>query len=229
MEKWDKYIMLLLLGVVLFMLVKMNKVMGAQTNLMIGMAEKLGISNGSVNTQHEAIKSKTEHKKELESDDEEIVRIAERLYAGKSLSKKDTEYYKAFKKDIDEEAEFFLADDMNRIAGEINAGNELTQEDATLYIKNLSEFKEKLNLPDITVPVKEKTVKEGIVLETMEDRKHLLLTYFNDGIPKTKGVLATLYADDAGLVVSEGNTAKLLDKLLEEKKLMNQKMLNGGR
>lgn len=229
MEKWGTYILLALLAVVLFVLLKMNKVMAVQTNLMVGMAGKLGVTVSSDNAEDEEKEHKVENKKELQSDDEEIVRIAQRLYTGKSLGKKDTEYYNSFKKEIDEEAGFFLADDMVRIAGEINSGNEITQEDATLYIKYLGEFQEKLSLPNITVPVKAKPFKEIKVLETMEDRKHLLLTYFDDGVPKTKGSLAKSYADDAGLVMSEGNTAKLLDKLLEEKKLMNQKRLHNNR
>lgn len=235
MQNWDKYILIGLIVVVLFILTKMNKVMGMQTTLMIGMAQKMGVT-GEIEFQSTR-QAKAEHveeakekeEEETEDKDEAIVRIALRVYSGKAINKKDKEFYEKFKKDIDEEAGFFLEDDMTRIAQAIKAGNELTQEDADLYISNLPAFQERLQLPNITVPIIPSIPKDIVELETEQDRKHLMLTFFDDGDPKTRGALAKSYADKTGLAVSEGNTSKLLDKLLEEKKLMNQKILHNSR
>lgn len=242
LKHWDKFILMGLVIIVLVVVLRMNKVMAMQTNIMVGMAERLGMTPEAITPKIKTTSTKAQVKNNKETDteeeeeevdvDEEIVRIAERLYVKKLLNKKDKEFYADHKKDIDEETEFFLEDDMKRIADEIKGAKNLTQEDADLYLDNLDKFQDRLQLPNLRVlevTIKETPKKDIVELHNEEERKHLILTFFSDGVPKNIGTLANLYAEKSGLVASTGNTAKLLDKLLEEEKLKNQKILHQSR
>lgn len=92
MQNWDKYILIGLVIIVLFILLRMNKVMAVQTTIMVGMAEKLGMTpetnnpKKTISTPHKKNNEETDTDEETEQidEDEEIVRIAERLYGKKT-------------------------------------------------------------------------------------------------------------------------------------------------
>lgn len=237
MQNWDKYLMIALIGVVLFILLKMNKVMSLQTTLMIGMAGKMGVKFDEEVPEAKKVAvtpppaQEQESEGEEENTDEEIVRIAEKLYKGKSLTKKDKDFYDKFKKEIDEESEFFLTDDLKGISEKITNRQELNEGEAELYKENYEDFKDELKLAELTenIPVVPIPEKDLVRPENETERIQLLLSFFSDGMPKVIGALAKMYADKTGLAVSTGNTAKLLDKMLEAKTLMNQKILHESR
>lgn len=233
MDKIEKYFPLVLIGIVLFLLYRMNKMMNMQTSLLIGMAGKLGVipEDKPQATSHKP-QENTEHQEpSKEEQDEEIVRIAEKLYNGKILSKKDKEFYKEFKKDIDEETVYFLADDLQRISDAIKNETELTEEDVAMYKKNFDAFKDKLKLEELPAEVKIKEVKKREINtpDTPEGKEKLMMSFFEDGIPKTLTTLAELYAKECGLVVSSGNTSKIVYKLEEDEKIKGQKILHQSR
>ena len=236
MDKFAKYIPYVLLALFGFMLWRMSKVQNMHTALLIGMAGKMGV----IPEQKAGVKGNRadgkKHQKEIEAEDtetdpvdedEEIVRIAEKLYAGKILNKKDKDYYFEHKKDIDEEAVFFMTDDLQRISNLIKESKEITSDDVEFYKKNFDEYSEDLKLEELPADIK--IIEKQIVqISSEEDRKHLILSFLDDGIPKTIGAFANLFAEKTGLAPSTGNTAKVLDKLLAEEKLKNQKIACGN-
>ena len=243
LDKLTKYLPYIAIAVVVYILWSMSRVQNAHTALLIQMAGKLGIlpNDQSVGIPPEAIKSfhvttpqkqAPETPAETESEDERIVRIAEKIYSGKNVGKADQSFYAQFSKDIEEEVQFFLEDDLRTISEKITNGQEISEEQVDLYQKHYTDLSGKLSLKELTiadVTIIPTVKKEIIEPQTKEERKHIVMTFFEDGMPKIIGTIAKLYADKTGLAVSTGNTAKLLDSLLEEKKLMNQKILHNKR
>lgn len=230
MDKIEKYFPVVLIGIVIFILWRMNKVMNMQTSLLIGMAGKLGVLPQENKVRSQKSQENTEHQ-EPENNDDEIVRIAEKIYNGKNLNKKDKEFYEKFEKDINEETGFFLQDDLKRIAEDIKSEKELTQDDIDLYKGSLKKFQKELDLPELPSEVKVKEVikKEMNVPPTSEGKEKLIMSFFEDGIPKTLSILAELYANECGLVPSTGNTSKIVYKLEEDEKLKSKKILHQSR
>ena len=237
MEKLTKFLPYIFLAVVVYILWSISRVQNAHTALLIQMAGKLGIPpNDHVAEIHpspQAITPKKETQEPpTETEDERIVRIAEKIYSGKNVSKADQSFYAQFSKDIEEEVQFFLEDDLRTISEKITNGQEISEEEVALYQKHYTDLSGKLSLKELTiadVKIIPTVKKEIIEPQTKEERKHIVMTFFEDGMPKIIGTIANLYADKTGLAVSTGNTAKLLDSLLEEKKLMNQKILHNKR
>lgn len=243
MQNWDKWIMLILIIAVLFILFRMNKVMASQTNLMMGMAHHMGVAGlpppQTVTDKKQKTASPPETNQpatETKEDSDEIVRIAEKLAHGKSLNRKEKEFQDRFKAQIEEEMGYSIEEELIRIATELKKdGAEVTQDDMDFYRQHIHAFKERLDatmvidfdVQKITVkPSQEKRKPEAL---DEAGKKHLILSFFDDNIPKSLTSLAKLYADKTGFALSTGNTAKLLDKLLEEKKLHNEKRLYQSR
>lgn len=238
LQNWDKYILIGLMIVVLFILTRMNKVMSLQTTLLVGMATKLGVSSDDDDVQiRRPVKKEVEEPQgETEEESNQIIDIAEKIHNGIKLTKKETEFKARFEKEIEEELQECIEDDMKSIAEDIKNGVEITKDDFVFYNGNHARLKEKLELAELVtedIKIKEAeepdTNTEKVAPENEHERKHLLLSFFDDGIPRANSQLAVMYAKVTGLVPSTGNTAKILDVLLEEGKLKNKKMLSQSR
>lgn len=243
---WEKWIMLILIIAVLFILFRMNKVMASQTTLMMNMAQHIGMNGASpprtVPAQQQSQQSasppaSSEPAQETEEDSKEIVRIADKLMRGKKLTKAEQEFQAKFPNQIEEEKGFSIQEEMTRIALEIKKdGAEVTQEEIDFYQQYFPAFKEHLQAEhQIDFHVQQVKIKPVVekqkTTEALDEagKKHLVLTMFTDGVPKYLAQLAQMIAKETGLSVSSGNTAKLMDKLLEEKKLKNEKRLYKSR
>lgn len=248
MQNWDKWIMLILIIAVLFILFRMNKVMASQTTMMMNIAQHMGMNGASPprnipaqqqqqNQQSASPPTSNEPAQETEEDGKEIVRIADKLIRGKKLTKAEQEFQAKFSAQIEEEKGFSIQEEMTRIALEIKKdGAEVTQEEIDFYQHYFPAFKEHLQAEhQIDFEVQKITIKPPIEAEKAKEildeagKKHLILTLFADGIPKYLTQLASLVAKESGRSVSNANTAKVLDKLLEEQKLKNEKRLYKSR
>lgn len=246
MQNWDKWIMLILIIAVLFILFRMNKVMATQTTMMMNIAQHMGMGGASPprtlpaqnqqQQQGESPQASSEPAQETEEDGKEIVRIADKLIRGKKLTKAEQEFQAKFPNQIEEEKGFSIQEEMTRIALEIKKdGAEVTQEEIDFYRHYFPAFKEHLQAEhQIDFEVQKITIKPVEAKKSTETfdeagKKHLVLTMFVDGVPKYLAQLATRIAKETGLSVSSGNTAKLMDKLLEEQKLKNEKRLYKSR
>lgn len=245
MNNWQNWIMIILIIAVLFILFRMNKVMASQTTFMMNMAQHIGMNPASPprtvpaqqsNQQSASPPASSEPAQETEEDSKEIVRIAEKLMRGKNLTKAEKEFQAKFSAQIEEEKGFSIEEEMTRIALEIKKdGAECTQEEIDFYQHYFPAFKDRLQAEHaIDFTVQKITIKPEEQKKSTESldeagKKHIILSMFTDSIPKSLTELAKRFSTETGLALSTGNTAKVLDKLLAEEKLKNEKRLHNSR
>lgn len=198
MKYLDKILLIVLIGIVLFMLMKMNKTMNLQTTLLIGMAHKMGITPPS---------SKKKSKQEEEQEEE-------------PTSEEDEEYDK-------------MISEMTRISDKIKDDKKLTKKEKEYYSSN---YNEELVIENGWEPYQEeegdgdegkgnKGDDEKKKRLKPEERKNIYLSLIaSSALPKTVEELAEMFANQANLVPSVGNTHKTLKSLKEEKLINSQEM-----
>jgi len=99
MKYFVPILFILLITIVLLFLFKMNKILNVQTTLMVGMAQKLGITDLPV------LPARKIKDKETPEESEMIAEIADKIYDGKELTDEEKEFKKKFKNEIKEEIE----------------------------------------------------------------------------------------------------------------------------
>lgn len=238
MEKFSKYLPWIIGAAIILGLLWISKMIKLQTSILIGVAGKLGVTpdDSTPSTRHNEQESSNDNEsahEETEEEAEKILDLAEKIWDGKNLTKKEKEFLEKFKTQVSEEVEVLCQEDLQTISNAITNKEELTQDDVDWYKAHFDKYQKSLNLVPLTdeVKIKAEEFKNEEVLqpETEEDRKHILLSFLDDGIPKNGSLLAVMYAKKTGLAVSTGNTSKLLDRLLAEGKLKNQKILHNSR
>lgn len=203
------YVMLGIIGFILFLVIRMNKTMNAQSILLIGIAERLGVTPArelNINTQRETSDSTntTESTNDQQSSNElneeekkimnEMIRISDKIKAKEALSEKEVELYNKFF-DI-------LSSDLNLA--------EISKEGEEIKEKTKEEAKEKGNkTPPVIVKRVSGEEKERIVFDDLKST----LT------PKIVGEIAKLIAKATDTKPTDGNTYNFLVTLLKSGKL----------
>lgn len=203
MKHIDKILLIVLVLVVLFMVMKMNKTMNLQTTLLIGMASKMGIVPPASHKKTQAAEDTGEPEDPANSEDEEydamiaeMTRISEKIKEDKKLTKKEKEYYQ---ENYHEELV-------------IENGWEPYQEEEDTSAP-LSGAKGKGE------PETKKKLKP-------EERENIFLTLIaQHAMPKTVKELANMFGSATDLVPSTGNTHETLKKLKVSKKINSYEMM----
>ena len=107
MKYFVSVLFILLIIIVVFLLFRMNKILNAQTTLMVGMAQKLGITDLPV------LPAGKIKDKETPEESEMIAEIADKIYDGKELNDEEKEFKEKFKNEIKEEIELLKGGNKN--------------------------------------------------------------------------------------------------------------------
>lgn len=243
--KIDRYILIGILIVaiaILYFVFNNKKETTSQSELLLVMAKKMG---ASVEDEDTGKKSKQEPE-ETEQDSLEIVRIAEKIYSGKSLTEKEKKFQKKFPQQIEDEMDYcnLFYPLVKKFA---NGQSDFTEEEKLFYENNketiddaVQEEKSKIptfnqqaaneteeNIEETTTEIQHVEKKGANPPLAQAERLKLILGFFEDGIPKTISELTSLYAHAKGINESKGNTYNLFGRL-EEGTVLTQKILIHG-
>lgn len=216
---------------------------------LLGKDQKSKVSNHKP----KEIEKEEEPVEETEEDGPEIVRIAEKLYFNKGLTAQESEFEEKFTSQIleefefckqlyplvdkfvsgstdfnDQEKEFYEAnkDQVDNIVQDkkhfssvikklTEATNDITDEEREYYTNNTNlvdaELKRIRSMAGASPPL------------AAGERLKTILSFFEDGIPKTVTDLASLYAQKTGTKPNKGNMSTIFGKLADEGKLQYYK------
>lgn len=127
----------------------------------------------------------------------------------------------------EEEEDLIIVKEMTRISDMIKAKEKISEKDAKYYNHYINEMHEDLQLaPSEEILVFSKEDKKRL---TADEKKVLILTFFDDAKAKTVNDVAKMLAKATGIKPNEGNTHTLLKSLIENKNLFTQELKHGGK
>lgn len=194
-QNMDKYLIMILLIVVLVVLMRMNNIMSAQTQLMLGMASKLGVEPPDMNAQNK------DHTEEEEEEEEE--------HEGQEGQKEQL---------TEEQQKQKIEETMVQLSTKIVKGKSLNKKEKEFYAQFFTEMEERLQLVKLAENNPLRVTKTNKRLSE-EERDDVYLSFFEDKKPKPLKDIIALYASATGNEPSQGNTHGHLKKLMEKKKL----------
>lgn len=222
-ERIVLYTIALAVGVILFLMFRNKKDTNAQSSLLMAMAEKLKV-NGNDTLPAQQPQELHIQPQEVNS---ETIRIADKLYFNIPLTKSENNYYTAFTQAIDTEYDF--SKQFHPLVQKFVDGNvQPTEEEKIFYEANKDLIdaevqKKKLQVPSSkheenseidwgilnNPPIKNKNnyyaaIKGANPPLAADERLKIILSLFEDEIPKTNTQLAQLYSIKTGTPVSVG-------------------------
>lgn len=241
-SKIDRYILIAILVVVIIILYysyKNNKDTGEQSGLLVAMANKLNASAGIEQT-YSNIKLDIEPKsgntikivprEETPEDGPEIARIAEKIYWREKLTKEEDDFVAIFPIQIDEEVEF--CNQLFQLVRKFMDGvTDFTDEEKQFYDTNSEIIELELNKRKVAQDPNQKLtndIKGANPPLAAGERLKIILSFFDDGIPKTVTQIADMYAEKTGTKASKGNVSTIFGKL-EGKQLLWQEIEHNSR
>lgn len=233
-NKIDRYILIAVLVVViaiLYFVYKNKQETGDQSNLLLAMADKLGASSEP--------EAKADTYK-ITEDDNTTVTIAEKLYFKKGLTQIESEYYHVYKDQV--EAEFEFSKSYHPLVNKFVIGaTEFTDDEKAFYDANKDiidaevERRKEMNANKaIIVPLHPADETDPAIIKGANppmargERLKVILSFFEDGVPKSVTQLSELYAAHTGSPVNKGNMSSMFGKL-EGKELLHQDIQKDGR
>lgn len=234
-SKIDRYILIAILVVVIIVLYfsyKNNKDTGEQSSLLLSMANRLDFNTLPPVKTEQVDNTPLIPREETPEDGPEIIRIAEKIYSGKDLTAHEKQFQIIFANEINEEIEFchkFYPLVKKFIEGE----KEFTDEEKQFYENNSEAIESELKrLRSKQLDNDENSSSDNLTGANPPlapgERLKMILSFFEDGIPKTVTQLADLYASKTGTKASKGNISTIFSKL-EGNQLLWQKIEHNSR
>lgn len=243
MQPFPKYITYLLIAILVIGIVCLyfaftnKKDTASQNDLLLAMAEKLGTRDKGQETR-ETTQQPAER---TQDDDDEIIRIADMICFGKSLNADEKKFRKKYSDEINKELEFSTTTRDLLIDKFVKGEKEFTDDEKSFYESNqedidalvqkklkgssestITHHESPINPPPFPKPKTE--FGKANPPMAAADRLKLILSFFDDGIPKTISELAPMYATATGTKGSAGSLYNLFGRL-EEGTLQTQKMI----
>lgn len=198
MKNWHTYAIIVIFIVVVFMFVQTNKTMKLQTTLLIGMAKKMGFTAediGEEKTERITQSSETQQQQEEETDEQRQIREENDLVEG-----------------------------MIAISEEIREKGILSKKEKKYYTDNFNDMHEDLKLADpseiIVEEASTQTDVKGNKRLSAKEKCTLILTFFEDNIPKQLNVIDQMLADKTSTQPNKGNTHTRLKEMTKSKQII---------
>lgn len=237
--QFPKYITYLLIAILiigiacLYFAFVNKKDTNAQSDLLLAMADNL---SGKKGNQQSAVSKEQpqpeEDKEEIEEDNNTTVEVADKLYFKKPLTIFETKYAQAFKPEVDQE--FAFANNFYPLCDKFAAGiTEFSDEEKSFYEENtelvdnyVNDLKSKMAASQSTnPPVSQSTnLSKANPPMTAEERTKIILSLFEDNVPKTVSEISSLYAAKANRSDSRGTMYGYLTKLEQAGIVLQQKI-----
>lgn len=251
MDKTERYILIaiLIIVIVIFYFVYNNKKDTiSQSELLLAMAAKMQITPINKVVENLALKTENNSKtdssdnEETEQDSIEIVRIAEKIYSDLELTKKEKEFESVFSEEIQEEVAY-CAQFYPLVKKFVSGEKEFTDQEKEFYENHSDAIESELNKIKASQAIKDEGNNNPVIIPLLEasnvpeggnpplaqgERLKVILSFFEDSIPKTVTEISNLYSQKTGTIASKGNMSTIFGKL-EGKELLWEKIKHNSR
>lgn len=183
------------------MMAKMNKALNMQTTLLIDMAGKMGFKPEDMEGKSQV----TNHKENTDAEETDEEREA----------REENELVKA----------------MLKISDKIKAKEKIIRKDKKYYTNNFDDMHEDLRLADPSeIILEEPSSKAPAKKKLTHEEKHIIiLTFFEDDIPKQLSAIDKLLSEKTGTKPNKGNTHSLMKEMLKSEKIETYNVKKGDK